>query len=392
MRIEEIDDLAYDLQDNHGIFYEIYRLMDFQFSERIPTACIAFDIKSSIPIRCEINKTFWESLDNIQKRFVLCHEMSHILLRFGERVKDMSKNDISKANVAQDVCINEMLVSGFNFNRDSLGELATSGAWLDTVVWTEDKIQRHREFEYYFNRIKSGESFDEHEVIDGKALKDYLVDKLKHLNRSEVNDFVNTVDRFALGRDNAIGTKEFQAKLKQVERMDAWREFGEKHIKVLDLQFDIWHKKNRRVSGCTDLILPGTDFSETNRKKKEVWVFLDTSGSCEHLAQDLFDASESIPRKYFNVRLFGFTTHVYEIINGQMKGFGGTSFNIIEDWILKQSQGRYPHNVFVLTDGEGNRVCPKYPERWMWFLTNSYSKSYIPSNSQIYSLESLHEI
>ena len=48
---------------------------------------------------------------------------------------------------------------------------------------------------------------------------------------------------------------------------------------------------------------------------------------------------------------------------------------------------KYPGAVFVITDGFGNEVRPKHPERWHWFLTERNMKTFIPEKSAVHSLK-----
>ena len=80
-----------------------------------------------------------------------------------------------------------------------------------------------------------------------------------------------------------------------------------------------------------------------------------------------------------------FDTKVYEttIESRRLYGFGGTSFDIIEDYIqsyIKKNNLKYPEAVFVITDGCGNSVNPQIPKNWYWFLSKNYI-TYIPKES-----------
>ena len=126
-------------------------------------------------------------------------------------------------------------------------------------------------------------------------------------------------------------------------------------------------------------------------KRTNVWFFMDTSGSCVGMKDKFFESALSFPKDKFDLRCFCFDTQVYDINldDGKLYGFGGTSFNIIEDRIqqvIKKENLRYPDAVFVFTDGYGNAVHPQKPERWHWFLDGYQTKSCIPKQSSIYQL------
>jgi hypothetical protein len=144
-----------------------------------------------------------------------------------------------------------------------------------------------------------------------------------------------------------------------------------------------------------DLMLPAT-VSETVpvRDRVDVWFFQDTSGSCVEYAERFFKAAASIPDDRFKIRMFCFDTRVYEtsIESGELFGFGGTSFQPIEDAIQsiinKEKNTQYPQRVFVITDGLGSNVQPQHPDRWHWFITEGYNSiRYIPEKSTHYKLK-----
>jgi hypothetical protein len=98
-----------------------------------------------------------------------------------------------------------------------------------------------------------------------------------------------------------------------------------------------------------------------------------------------------LPPDLFDIHLFCFDTSVYEttLKSREIFGNGGTYFHIIEPGIqryMMKYNKKYPEAVFLITDGYGDKVYPKYPERWHWFLTNSY-KTYIPLSSKTYNLK-----
>ena len=115
--------------------------------------------------------------------------------------------------------------------------------------------------------------------------------------------------------------------------------------------------------------------------------FIDASGSVWDLRDRFFAVAASLPEKEYEVVLCSFDCSVYllDMKNPEVRGGGGTSFTILENWIVNKLGGIYPDVVFVLTDGVGDRVHPKKPERWHWLLTMDY-RHCIPSGSATYLL------
>jgi hypothetical protein len=162
-----------------------------------------------------------------------------------------------------------------------------------------------------------------------------------------------------------------------------------KQIKDSIKDVEQWTRTNRRFTFLDkELILPTEmeiDELENEKDKIQVCFFLDTSGSCMDLADRFWKAAKSLPENKFDIKLYCFDTRVYEvdIKKGKLYGFGGTSFSILESYVKKAEN--YPKAVFVITDGYGDTINPKYPQRWHWFLSTSHT-SCVNSNCNIYQL------
>ena len=151
-----------------------------------------------------------------------------------------------------------------------------------------------------------------------------------------------------------------------------------------------WSRLNRRLfSFSTDFMLP-SEMEIADFQKKDhinVWFFIDVSGSCTGSEERFLRASKSLPNDKFKVRTFSFDTHVREIHNDKIYGGGGTCFQPIENYIQRNilPDGKYPY-VFIVTDGEGSRVFPQYPDKWYWFLTRN-CRRYIPQGAHVFELK-----
>jgi len=128
------------------------------------------------------------------------------------------------------------------------------------------------------------------------------------------------------------------------------------------------------------------------KKKIQLWFFMDASGSCAGYHERFVQAARSVPcspRDPFEVRLFSFDVRCYELAEAEIKGGGGTSFVCIEKYIrekMSEESIHYPESVWVLTDGMGDNVQPAIPENWHFFLTMQYT-SCIPSQSHRHMLD-----
>jgi hypothetical protein len=115
---------------------------------------------------------------------------------------------------------------------------------------------------------------------------------------------------------------------------------------------------------------------------------MDVSASCISFLKVFVEVSRAFmaEEKIFNTRMFTFDTSVREVKFGDRIGMGGgTHFDIIERKCLQleaEKGGRYPDCVVIITDGEGNRVVPKAPTKWVWLLTKRNSTDLIPRESK----------
>jgi predicted metal-dependent peptidase len=115
---------------------------------------------------------------------------------------------------------------------------------------------------------------------------------------------------------------------------------------------------------------------------------MDVSGSCiNYIGQfQQIAAAFDADRETFDLRVFAFDTKVTEITHKttSIPAGGGTAFSIIEDKVLEleKEYRRYPDCVIVVTDGEGNKVSPKGPTKWIWLMIPPATKQYIPLKSK----------
>jgi uncharacterized protein with von Willebrand factor type A (vWA) domain len=160
-----------------------------------------------------------------------------------------------------------------------------------------------------------------------------------------------------------------------------------------------WARKHRRMSmiGGGSLFIPCEmeveDMFE-DIEKIEVFMFLDTSGSCAGYKDRFYKAAASLPPERFNLRLFCFDTSVKEMKLEDKKMFdgGGTYFHILEQKIqeiMKKENKKYPKAVFVLSDGYGDNVIPQDPSKWYWFLSDGwgYGGVTVPANCKKFHLK-----
>ena len=154
MTAKEWQKICAMLQEHHGIFYKIWSIGKPMFTKQIPTACVTFDKQGSFAFFL-FNPEFWNSLNDYNKLFVICHECIHILFNHGFRFKD-SKNP-TLSNFAMDIVVNHTLCRQFGFDRSQIKDSETL-CWIDTLL----KGAKHDGFpirdsetvEFYLNLLR----------------------------------------------------------------------------------------------------------------------------------------------------------------------------------------------------------------------------------------------
>jgi predicted metal-dependent peptidase len=411
----EWQEICMALLDHHSLFYKIGEMGRPILTDSIPTACVTFD-KSGKYINFLFNPDFWASCDFYKKIFVVAHEALHIILNHGKRFKDSQNPQTS--NVAIDIVVNHSLTNRFGFVRERIDgheELC----WVDTIFKDKkingQEISQDESAEYYLNMINRNQkktNIQFVKLIDNHNFEDTSDEVFDNLNRELSDDEKKSLKNFCEkhSNDKEAGTSSgsgihFATKDK-VQVKKPWesviQKWAKRRLVNMDADVEQWAKKHRRFTGLeADLFLPSDSEIEDltfDKRKIVVHFYLDTSGSCWHLKDRFFSAAESLPKKYFDIRLFCFDTVVFEtsLETRKLQGGGGTRFDIIEDNIqkvIREENTNYPDATFVITDLYGNKVNPQKPETWFWFVDGGLDSTikklaseYIHKDSKVYKL------
>lgn len=435
LSIDEWAELSNGLTEFHNIFYRFWTVCRPVFNTKTKTAAVAFD-KEGNCVEFMINYEFWQTLSLPQKLFIISHECLHLILNHGKRAKRIfSKGEIErfKLNVAMDICVNEALIDRYGFSRSEI-DPDNRYVWADKVgaELGIPNLPTDRCFEYYYNLFKTapdtpfqapggggspavGETVDDHSEgneDDGELGSQTLERLSEEMDEGEKQDLENALrgERNTLQKDIAEDSRDFQAgsdplghtfslTIENVKVKQKWetiiRKWASKCM-IMDVkENEQWAKTARRFSLLDrSLSLPfdmEVEAKSKQQRKIDVWFFLDTSGSCIHLAGRFFKAAMSLPKNRFNVHLYCFDTKVYpsDLKNRVVTGGGGTKFHIIENYIIKHTVNKdlpYPHGVFVITDGGGTDVNPKKPGNWHWFMSEMELRN-IPPSCHVYNLK-----
>lgn len=426
---ETFQRICSDLEQFHGVFSTLARYGRFVFDNVVPTAAVMFN-KDGDLIRFVFNKDFWNELDHYNRLFVICHECMHIISNHGVRLQSMKavgigpNGPISIGNIATDITINELLVDQFDFSRF---KLEIDGCFIDTVF--RDKkykgnVKRNECAEYYYNLLVEGSTkidinnFDDHSGLGDmdEKTKEQIKKLLENnLSPEEKESFLKRVKsndkEFEKAKEEKDEKKDKESTDKQagtiaghIEKMvekarykpkKKWENIIRVWIrnKLGGTQVeDSWLFENRRMHMLeSDVMVPGerNDAVFKDKRKLNMFLSLDTSGSCSHLSQRFFNLCNTIPRHRFEIFPTCFDTNLYEINLKDQKlyGFGGTSFQCISNYVYGKKHDTVFDICVILTDGYGD--MPNIPEdqrhKWYWLLTEDY-RHCIPEGCKIFDL------
>ena len=372
MIYEDLKTITVDLEKYHGFFSIFWSCGKVVLDEnlKVPAQVSIFVKEKSVIFK--INPIKWESFNYKQKLFIICHEMYHIYLNHGKRIAMLGNYDKMLVNIAADIVTNEALVNFFGFKREEI-DPENNFVWLDKFPG----LLPNKNMEYYIENIKvSGQkfsSFDEHDNInvDEEVMKNILK-KMSQEERSYLASSSTDRNYFPISSKPKI-ISELSRFLNKKSKDD-----------VID---ETWIKQSRRTTFFnSDLFLPGENENEFKKELPEIWFFQDVSNSCLNLSNKFYSVAKGLKYQKFKIKFHCFDTEVTEIsINeDRLIGGGGTSFSCIEKYLL--SKNTYPKFVVIITDGHGDWANPKFPERWVWLLSEN-NTIYTPFLSKIFLLK-----
>lgn len=398
--------VARKLECHHAIFAKIWQMgrpVIIEDDKILPTAAVAFN-KDGDFIQFLFNKNFLESLSPDEVCAIVSHECLHVILNHGKRGKNMIPEI---ANIAMDVTINEMLVSKFGFRKDL--PVWEGKCFIDTVFGARKiDVDVEREFEYYYSKLmdntkvvqisfgkgKGDGLMDGHEALP-EDIDEAIKNAVSRMSDDEIDSLANKIGEPKDGSEK--GGKESEAKDRKAgdgssfswvrktlrpKKSNLWEKIIRNWsiLKLREQNKQQWRRTNRRYSNLfkgSKFLLPSYE-SDPNKKSEKIDIvfFMDVSGSCHGDSEKFFRAAKTIPTDKFNIDAYAFDTGItkVDISKDKLPYGGGTSFHQLEEHLLKMKV--YPSAVFVLTDGYGNNVNIRYPERWNVFLTVNYKNCF----------------
>ena len=409
-------EILVSVEDYHKVFFTFLELASVYLTDEIPTACVT--LSKNAKTEMSIGEEFWKRLNLRERLFVVCHECLHVLLDHGVR-NGLSVPGATPGlvNKAQDICINEMIVDLFCYDREDLREWKKY-CWIETCFSDPHLIKRNETFIYYLKKLIEDPSkaeakdgpiiFDEHRLpSDGSPSEPETQEEKK--DREKLAETL--AGEFSVGELEKLikglpGTGEIagtmagiieqviskKAKKIKINFAHIIRKLKKSSMKKIEQDIETFTHEDRRfedIIRTQGVSLPGTATIEKLKSDRLLTaVFMDISGSC----MDYFDIFQrvflafDVEREIFDTHLFIFDTKVKEVKPGDgIHVGGGTDFKIIEDKCLElEAQGkRYPDCVIVITDGWGTEVKPKAASKWIFLLTpKNFTESLIPIKSK----------
>ena len=395
---EEYFIISKELQKFHEVFDKFWKITNIVEDDSILTASTYFDpddFKNTLSIG--INPIFWRGLDLYLKTFIICHEYLHIILLHGFRIGNIKNVDLKNANIAADLIVHIFILEKFGMNKNKI-DPENKYYWVENIFPEEDT---NNTFEYFYNKLVSEkknypnyELVDQHDSMIFKESSDQIIkfinDNVSNEGKKSLANLCTDKEAGTISLGSRLNIKD--EKVKKIEFEKLIKKWLKTRLKINEKTDDIWTRENRRIKNLSkNLILPSEydyeHYSKT-KEKLDVYIFLDASGSCSQYISKFYALTKIIDLNFFNPFFYTFDTVVFEVdkTNKKLYGGGGTSFKNIEKFLLKLET--YPDSIFVLTDGYGDFVNPKHPERWIWFLTDQYS-AYIPEKSKQYSISNI---
>lgn len=426
----EWNNLADKLEVHHAIFYKLWSVGKPIFVDHIETAAVSFDQIGNC-INFYFNRDFWKHLKDEARSFVVCHEMLHIILNHGYRTKNASKNNQLATNMALDIVVNHSLINSFGFSRNLVTEqiveaFAAMGiqnensdplCWIDTIFQNK-QVKQDECFEYYLNQFqktyKDGSplisnqvnqgTLDDHEYMKKQSWNDVhkflseqvLPEEIESIKNYVAKHYESESDKKQGNNNSDNWTNWNKIKLDVKKPWESViKKWEKKALKDVYDSCEQWARVARRYHSIKNNFFIPSEVEIHHEKMEEdlidVFFFLDTSGSCWHLKDRFFSAADSLNKNKFRIRLFCFDTKITEtsLQSKKIYGGGGTYFSILEEFVQKEIvKLKIKHPIiFVFTDGYGNSIFLRNPEKWHWFLTESGTNHYIDSNcKKIYNM------
>ena len=413
-----------NLEKYHSIFEQVFSKCSVSFEDSYEDKFSLLWSDEAMSLQFRIDNEFWNTLKELDKEFLICHEILHVILHHGPRISKYKNKKL--AIIAADLAVNSILKNLYKFKTSRLS--------FDIHEPAKFRMNENDSLENYYRYLlhsnKKSKSEDNNSFLNsvvgsdgnGKLTKFGGAEDFDQQNKIDAqlsgdSNTTNAADDFGdsleghfgkgrVGEPVTTGSHSFISKSKRVKVNPKWSKVLKKYTKIKDRETEDyqWQVTNRRfVAVSNDLLLPTINETKNNNKKNayEVFLFLDTSGSCYHLIDIFEEAYQSFDKNVFDVKLFSRNVRVNPWkIGAKNNDLGGSdAFHCMEDYIQQElalgNIKRYPHAVFHFTDGEDcamerkwqSNSPPQHPRRWYTFLTKHGNDSMLPREGHTYYLK-----
>lgn len=277
------------------------------------------------------NPDFLDSLEIEEVAFVLLHELLHITL---DHLKRIGNRNRQIYNIAADIAVNDLLISS-GYNYGNLQIIKGRTFKIDGLNYTVEEIY---------------DLIDKNLITDPVTNHNYWTDEYRSYANKTINDAIQK------GYVDITDSLYRYVKIPKDSGTD-WRNILNNILKVNEKDYT-FQKNDKRYE---DFLLPDFTFQEENLEN--VWLLIDVSGSMrnDELVK-VFSEISKIINSYDSVNLTvsAFSTFVtppkkvknianLEQLSKKLESGGGTSFEIIFDYMLKLE--KLPIAIIIFTDG-----------------------------------------
>lgn len=292
---------------------------------------------------------FAEQLSDREMQFVILHEILHCVLEHCIRGKSLQWLPY---NIACDIVVNSSILD--MWGMDSI-TIAGEEAMHLAPDGKEGRLYNAEEI-YYMLICEQGNAnegaFDRHDLWQGIFDKTRLQDDWNGRIRKAVKECGDSA-----GMPQSI-RRIVQALAERVG-LD-WKQLLHDYIQFDRFDYNFL-PPDRRYSD-SDFYLPAYNVDEDNGSANHIWVCVDTSGSIseEELACAMAEILDAMAQAGLKGSISFFDSQITEPVPFETEedfkkitpsGGGGTSFQIIFDYLREKLCGDLPRAILVFTDG-----------------------------------------
>lgn len=348
----------------------LYAVGGIKFNDNIETARI-----SNIGI--EVNPDFWKVLNDVERDFLIEHELYHLIFEHLTHFKQITQ----EINQAMDAAINSILQ--YKYVGDGEPDVVIPTLYRCGVFPSKYGLPELQTTIYYLEAFKSIQSNIVNSWIDDIQLSKEEAEKLLEQIKQSIGE--QSMPGRGVGELSEVIRKHIERPAK-TKFNDAIKEIAGNTTNYHGFGMVDRYQTNRNNIN----LIPYERLREGNirARKQRLLVILDYSGSCKNMVELFEAAAASISPNFFDIRKFIFASDAAEVSLGNndynsYKIGGGTSFSKLVRYIL--DKGIIYDQAWIFTDGDGDNISDYNIEysKWTWLLSSYSRTEYIPPKSKI---------